>query len=445
MTSVPFFKRKYKCIAPHSGKEWGVYHPFKIIKMIRISKKPKSLPIVAHVLRPVTKYYYQCSEETQRAIKNLSMVLLFTATVCGVIFAASICKFCLGGNYKLIIPVFVITAFFYYLVDKPIIFSDIKPHHIMIKWIRIFIALTLGLFNSFLIDSFYFNDDIAAARNIEMTQKEMSIRMGFAKKDSLISVQKLAFLQQIDDANSSLSQKREALNAEADGSGGSKNAGMKDIWKSKYALYQSDSTEADNQNSLKQNEINKLDSNLIANRAQLESQISKIPNETSTGINKSMELLHKVILLEGNLTNILMAILILIISMIFELAPLISKSFYDVSEYFEKSRHQRDVKDIEAIMVKSKELNLSGRRVILEQKSEEIKMIRENAEISLVEAIQYNKDILFYTTEELNRLEASDARMKMHYPEYYEMHLKPIMERSYLNLHNAAKAAISQN
>lgn len=413
--------------------------------MIRNNIKPKTLPFVAWVLRPVTKYYYQCTEETQRAIKNLSLVLLFTVTVCGAIFAASICKFCLGGNYHLFIPVFAITAFFYYLIDKPIIFSDIKPHHKMIKWIRIFIALILGLFNSFLIDSFYFKDDIGAARNIEMKQKEMTIRAGFAKKDSLINIQKLAFMQQMDKANSLLSTKRDALNAEADGSGGSGNAGMKDIWKSKYTMYQTDSTEAVNQNGLKQSEINKLDTNLAANKTLMEAQISEIPNETSTGINKSMELLHKVILLDGNFTNILMAILILIISMIFELAPLISKSFYDISEYFEKCMHQRDVKDKEAIMVKSKELNLVGRRVVLEQKSEEIKMIRENAEISLIEAIQYNKDILSYTTQELNRLEASDAKMKIRYSEYYETHLKPILERSYLNLHNAAKTAISQN
>ncbi len=411
---------------------------------MRNNLKPKSLPVVAQVLRPVLKYYYQCTEETQRSINNLSLVILFTVTVCGAILAISICKFCFAGNYRLFIPIFAITAFFYYLIDKPIIFSDIKPHHKMIKLIRIFIALILGLFNSFLIDSYYFKDDIDAARNIEMKQKEMAIRAGFAKKDSIIKVEKLVFMRQMDNINALLSAKREALNAEADGSGGSGNAGMKDIWKSKYAMYQTDSVEAVDQNSLKQREINKLDTNLVVNNTLMEFQISEIPNETSTGINKSMELLHKVILLEGNFTNILMATLILIISMIFELSPLISKSFYDISEYFEKCMHQRDVKDKEAIMVKSKELNLVGRRLVLEQKSEEIKMIRENAEISLVEAIQYNMVILSYTTDELDRLEASDAKMKIRYPAYYETHLKPILERSYLNLHNAANTAISQ-
>lgn len=406
---------------------------------------PKFLPIVAQVLRPVKKYYYQCTEETQRAIKNLSLVLLFTVTVCGAVFAASICKFCLGSNYQLFIPVFAITAFFYYLIDKPIIFSDIKPHHKMIKWVRIFIALILGLFNSFLIDSFYFKDDIDAARNIEMKQKEMVIRADYSKKDSLLNARKITLLNQIDNSNAVLSSKRDSLNVEADGSGGSGTAGMKDIWRSKYAMYQADSAQVVKQNGLKQSEMSKLDTSLIANTNLMESQIADLPNQTSTGINKSMELLHKVIWLDGNFTNIIMSILILIISMIFELAPLISKSFYDISEYFEKCMHQRDVKDKEAIMVKNKELNIVGRRVVLELKREEMKMTRDNAEISLVEAVQYNKDILTHMTAELNRLEAIDAKMKKRYPQYYEPHIKPILERSYLNLHNAAKAAITQN
>ncbi|MCB0538373.1 MAG: DUF4407 domain-containing protein [Bacteroidetes bacterium] len=413
--------------------------------MIHNKSHPKFFPLVAQVLRPVKKYYYQCTEETQRAIKNLSLVLLFTVTVCGAVFAASICKFCLGGDFHLFIPVFAITAFFYYLIDKPIIFSEIKPNRKMIKWIRIFIALILGLFNSFLIDSFYFKDDITAARNIEMKEKEMNIRADFATKDSLLNVQKLAFIQQVDYANTGLSVKRDSLNREADGSGGSGNAGMKDIWKSKYSMYQADSIEVAKQNGVKQSEMGKLDTALAANATLMQVQIADLPNQISTGINKSMELLHKVIWLDGNFTNILMSILILIISMIFELAPLISKSFYDISEYFEKCMNQKDVKDKEAIMVKNKELNIVSRRVVLEQKREETKMTRENAESSLLETVEYNKDILAHTTAELNRLEAMDAKMKKRYPQYYETHIKPVLERSYLNLHNSAKAAISQN
>lgn len=56
--------------------------------MIHNKSHPKFLPLVAQVLRPVKKYYYQCTEETQRAIKNLSLVLLFTVTVCGAVFCS---------------------------------------------------------------------------------------------------------------------------------------------------------------------------------------------------------------------------------------------------------------------------------------------------------------------------------------------------------------------
>lgn len=405
--------------------------------------KAKTLPLTARILRPVPKYFYQCTEETQRGIKNLGMVLLFTVTVCGAIFAASICEFCLDGDYSFFVPVFAITAFFYYLIDKPIIFSDLNKNQRLIRRLRVFIALILGLFNSFLIDTFYFKDDIAASRNIEISQRAKEIRADYARIDSVLYLQKSAFITQIGVTNLALSSKRDLLNAEADGTGGTKKRGLKDIWRSKYAMYKADSTEMGNQNGLRLNEINKIEAALASNARLRDSQIANLPNEISTGINKNMELLHKVILLDGNFTNIFMALLILIISMIFELAPLISKSFYDTSEYFARCATQRDIKDKESILVKSKDLNIVGRRVILEQKQDEVAMVRENAENRLLETIRYNKIILSHTTDELNRLESIDIRLKLRFPRYHETHIKPVIERSYVNLHNAAQAAIS--
>jgi hypothetical protein len=412
---------------------------------MRTNQHFQSVPLTAQVLRPAAKYYYQCTEETQRAIKNLSLVLLFTIIVCGAIFAASICKFCFGSNYHLFIPVFAITAFFYYLIDKPIIFNAVKPNQKLIKWIRIFIAFILGLFNSFLIDTFYFKDDIAAARNIEISKSASAIRTDFEEKNSSINSQKTNFMQLIGKENSILSSKRDALNAEADGSGGSRHAGMKDIWRSKYAMYQSDSIDAAKKIIIYQEEISKLNTLLDVNTSLMNAQIADLPNQTSTGINKSMELLHKVIWLEGNFTNILMSILILIISMLFELAPLISKSFYDTSEYFDKCANQKDVKEKEAILIKNKELNLVGLRVMLEQKREENNLIRENVEIGLTESIEHSINILGIAKLERNRLEVEDNKLRKRYPQDFDTYFRPVLETSYSNIHHAVMAAISKN
>ena len=137
-------------------------------------------PLVAWVLRPIEKHYFQCTEETQRVIKNLSLILLFTVTICGAIFAASICKFALMGNYWWMFLVLPITSFFYYLIDKPIIFSIINST--WIKLLRVFIAIILGIFNSFLLDSFYFRSDIDAARNTEIRQKKRKNSLNLIKE-----------------------------------------------------------------------------------------------------------------------------------------------------------------------------------------------------------------------------------------------------------------------
>ena len=405
--------------------------------------KPKSVPLTARMISPVAKYFYQCTEETQRAIKSLSLSLSFTVIVCGAVFAASICQFCLHGNYRLFPFVFIVCGIFYYLLDKPIVFSDPNKHS-QNKNVRIGIAIVLGLFNSMLIDSFYFADDIRAARVAEIKADENRLRNEFAVKDSLLNVQRFVMMNEIDRSNSVLTDKRDALNAEADGTGGSGHAGMKDIWKSKYQMYVSDSVSAAGQIAMKQSQIAKIDSSLSSNSTLLQNEIERLPEQYSQGINKSMELLHKVIWIEGNFTTMFMSILLLIITMLAELVPLISKGYYDISEYFEKSANQKDVKEKEATMVKNKEINLIGQKVVLDFKREEVRMRREHQESTLESAVEYNKMIHQRTVEELDRLQALDEKLKKKYPNYYESHIKPMIEQTYINIHNAAKAAITQ-
>ena len=314
-----------------------------------------------------------------------------------------------------------------------------------IKWLRVIIAFILGLFNSFLIDSYYFKDDIAAARNIEIEAKAKVIRDNNENINSSITAQKEGLIQMIEKADDIISSKRNDLNKEADGTGGSGRAGMKDIWVSKYLMYKADSIDVARKKAIYQGEINDLNTLLDKNERLMNAQITDLPNQASAGINKNMELLHKIIWLEGNFTNMLMAILILIISMIFELAPLITKNFYDTSEYFDKCLQQKDVKDKEAILVKNKDLNSIGIKVMLEQKREGNNLIREDAETSLIELIEHQKRILAIAKEERDRLEVEELKLRRHYPKDFEVYFRPVLETSYSNIHNSVMSAISKN
>lgn len=411
--------------------------------MSKKNLRPEKIPIITRLLQPSPKYYHQCTEETRRSIKSLAFVLLFTSLVCGAIFAASICQFCLGADYRLFLPVLCFTGLFYFLVDRPIVFSNANSHSRMVKWLRLAIALVLGLFNSFLIDTFYFKDDIESARVADISQKELALRKDAGIQDSLLLIQKNAVIREMDSAAGHLSAKRDSLNAEADGHGGSGRPGMKAVWQSKYAMYRADSIALSEQQAIKLQVINSIDSQRSAKAALLQAQVNDLPRQVSTGINQNMQALHQIIWLNGNFTNILMSILILLISMIFELAPLISKMFYNTSEYFEKYVHEKELRDKQTILAKNKDMHIIGSKVLLEQKRDELRMFRESAEDNLRDTIAFNAAVLEQSVSELNRLDTLDQQLKKRHPRYYQTHIQPLLESAYTNLHQASKSTIA--
>lgn len=411
--------------------------------MSKTITRPKSLPISTWLISPVAKYFWQCTEETQRAIKNLSLSLTFTVSVCGSILAASICHFGFRGDFSWFIPIFLLCAIFYLLLDRPIVFSDLRSRY-TIRIVRIAIAIVLGLFNSFLLDSFWFAEDIKSAREVDIKTEEKHMRADMVIQDAVLNLGRKDLMNEIDGLNLVLRVKRDSLNAEADGTGGSGKKGIKQVWWKKYKMYQSDSVAVSSQIAMKNIEIRKVDSLQRANGSLLQAQIADLPIQFSTGINQSMKALHKLVLREGDFTNIFMSILILLVAMFFELIPLISKGYYDVSEYFDKCALQKDVKEKEASMVKNKEINLIGRKVVMDFKAEEIRLSREYHENNLDYTVAYNKMIHEKVTDELDRLQSLDEKMKQKYPGYFEKHLKPVLEQAYINIHNAARAAIAQ-
>jgi hypothetical protein len=265
----------------------------------------------------------------------------------------------------------------------------------------------------------------------------------FENKSHALNVERAGLFSQIKHNDQIISARRDSLNAEADGRGGSGQKGMKQIWKSKYDMYQADSAQMTNENKFTFLNIGKIDNTLISNNALMIKEIKELPDQDRLGINKTMQLLHEIIWQKGNFTNKFMSILILLISMIFELTPLISKTFYDTSEYFGKKLDQREVKDKETALAKTRELNLVGRNAMLTMKMDEIRLTREYAESKLLDTVKFNKTILQHTTDELNRLQLADRNLQKRYPKYYAKHLKPLIEKSYTLLYDASASAIS--
>jgi hypothetical protein len=328
---------------------------------------------------------------------------------------------------------------FYYLIDKAIIFSTANPP----KLIRISIAIVLGLFNSFLIDSFYFEDDIAAARNAEIKDKELHIRADFALMDSLLSSEKQNFLRLVSAEYSKLSAKRAELNVEADGSGGSRERGKGSVYNIKYKNYQVDSIEVAKKVAAYEKQMSNIDTQLAANNSLMNSQISDLEKETSFGINKNIQILHQVVFFEGNATNILMAIIILLISFILEIAPLLCKSLYDTSEYFDIVAIYREIKKNEFSIKKEKERNLVSVRLLYEQDEQEYQLLMDHFINKLIKDVEYNMRIIEISMKRFI-IEEKEKELSNNHPLAFEVYIRPVLEKAYKNIHDAVMDTISK-
>ncbi len=401
-----------------------------------------SVPIITRImLRPSLKYYLMCSDETQRSMGELAKTLLFTILFCGSLLALSICNNCFNGGFIYFPLVLIPSALLYYFIDKPIVFTEVKPGQFFLRKWRIFIALALGLFNSFLVDSFYFSKDIAAARNKEISVEENRIRGEYGAKDVAIDANKTILYKQIDSLNGELANGRLALNAEADGSSPYKHAGIGTIYKTKYANYLADSTARAGQIALKMNAVKGIDSIHRVNGQLLNAEIARVPSQFSQGMNKNMELLHEVVFRSGNPTNIMMYLVFFVLTMITELIPLLSKKFYDIAEYFERSAKQKDVKEQEAVLIHTKEMQLLGDKHTLSLRYEQAQIQRDHHLSQLQTYIEFNQSIDQRMNAEFDRLQELDDMYKRSHPRFYESHFKGMIVEAYDKLFNSVKAA----
>jgi hypothetical protein len=329
----------------------------------KIVKMPK---IVKVLLSPASGVFRECTEGTRNNFLALSQVLSFTVIICGFVLACSISKFGFGNNpisYFITIPIGI---GFYWYIDKQIIMADANKNLAFIKRSRYFIALIFGLLNSFLIDNFWFSDDIRAGRETEITKQQLIIQHDADSLRATYQGQKNSLFNKIDVASNQMKIRMDSLITEYQGKSISKIWGPGKDYRIKYAAFKNDSLEFVRTNSLMLAEALKYDTLIDQLKIQAISRKNNVPKEISQGINHSMQLLENAIWGGGNIINMVMAILILLGAMLLELLPLMGKFYYSLEEYFELIHSERESSRVNVHLRKQNYISREAHRLNLQ-------------------------------------------------------------------------------
>jgi hypothetical protein len=403
-------------------------------------KAPKQhLPFFAFFAGVVNTYYFMCSEGTRHNIRKLGKALAFTVGICGTVFAASICEFWLGRQYIYLPIILIGTGMFYYILDQCIILGDHRSGNSLFRHLRVVIALIFGLFNSFLIDYYFFYPDIAAARSAEITANQQNIRQYYIKLVNEQNAKKTNILGVIDKMQLKLSGELDSLNKEANGQGGSGHRGISTIYLNAYKNYQSDSIRFNSAIIQKQKEIGEIETQISNFNTEKGKQINYAVNNVSTGINKSLELLHEVIFKEGKVFNMMMSFLLLLISMLMELVPLLAKGYMNIDEYFTVSDDQKEIHSTNSIIAKQYAVSKIATKLNYDSQLTMLKLTHEHSIDMLQEDIDHSKNVMAQTDYNHSEIEKKDSQWLKKPAEVYALYFKPVIDKAYQNFSASLK------
>jgi len=237
-----------------------------IIKM-NTNNINKNLPLIAWILNPIASCYWKCSELTKNSINKLGLVLLLSSLFCGAILAAAICTFIFDG-FLLFIPVWLLSVFYYYVINRLYIFNSISSQPS--KWHRIVIGLLLAIFCSTFVALFFFNDDI---ENIWFSSIEKEIINADSENEKLYR-QRFVYLQKIDSINNYISELQEWLFNEPTGPSNSKTVGPGPVWNARYNSFLAEKEDAEQKIAAFQEEIKSHDETIENNRFGIDQQVA---------------------------------------------------------------------------------------------------------------------------------------------------------------------------
>lgn len=415
------------------------------IEIESIKQEGETVPAITKLmLAPTPEVFAECSPYTQGHMSTLAKILLFTVTICGVILGASISHFGFQGKAIAYICAIPIGILLYYFLDRLVVMSDNRENAGIIKKSRIVIAFVFGLFNSFLIDSFWYRQDIIAAQQQEIVAAQSALQF---HADSLAAnhrAHKDILYGQIKASAQELKGRNTDLVTEAEGSSATHHIGRGPAYFAKLEAYQRDSAANAHTASLIMAEAAKEDSVIADIEHDAATKKVHVPLEVSGGINHQMELLHHAIMRSP--VTMLVAFLCLIIAMILELLPLLAKHYLDITEYFLHADHHKEKHLANGELKTSQAIELEQH--ILTHAHEQARNEADGAHAiaSAHHRMGHREELLAEADNHLGNVIAKEADMQERFPDHFEQHASPLftdmydqLRRQYTDIHTTAE------
>ena len=388
------------------------------------------MPAITKImLAPIKSIYNATTESTKGNFKQLATVLGFTVTISGFLLGASIATFGFANSpfaYMVAVP---LSMGLYYLIDKLVVMSDNRKSAGFIKKSRYVIAIALSLLNSMLVDSIWYSDDIRAAQIQKITLNQNKIQ---SKADSVADVHRAhkdILYGQIHEADQQLQSLNTALTTEAEGAGYSHQVGMGAVYQAKKAALDLQRSENISTKALMLAEAAKDDSAIAEIQRTAAVQKKHVPIEQSKGINESMELLHHAIMKSP--ITILVAVLCLFIAMIFELLPLLAKTYLDISEYFIIAEHEKEQNIAQAALRSEHAIQLAAHQQTLAHERAQASERDTHILSASQQEMQHRESLLTNSDAHFQNILTKESEMQERYPNHFADHVKPLIDDVY--------------
>ncbi len=239
----------------------------------------------------------------------------------------------------LYVPLGLFLGFGILTIDRMLI-ASIKAGKINIvpTAFRVLLALALGTFIAQPVILWMFQEDLKGeiellndAKIEERNQQLMGIRDA---KSQLLNSEKAALQSELTTKYADVNEARQSYQAEIDGTGGSKRYGIKDVAREKGKILDRQEKEYEELQAKNQARLDSIHSNLNKIQSDYQSEITAFQaGYSNTGFLVQVEALQSLIKKDttGALRN--RYILLLIILVLFELVPIISKIFLPTGSY----------------------------------------------------------------------------------------------------------------
>lgn len=279
----------------------------------------------------------RCTGITQSRATLLGAILLVVAFISSTLACVS-AHFIWGASLLNLMPLFAIWFLFIYLFDRGI-FQTQRDGWMIAT--RVFMAFLLAGLHAYFIDLMVFSRDIDLALFDESKARTANIETkyqpGIDSAESQIS--KLNNRRIL--LHNNVSQWRNDLKKEADGTGGSHKRGIANVYAEKYKLFMQDSISTANELTSIDQRIIQLnqEKDSLSHAAQAEVMLE--PDlKRQAGVAKRLSKAHEIVFAKGNWLMKVFYFIIFLLAMFIELLPAILKYSMDLSELHQMETRQ---------------------------------------------------------------------------------------------------------